>query len=510
VQKPFVKHLQIANPVIAFLLPEKDTNVTKKLITNFSLLTTEPFLQLAAYPKMINCKRFNPIDLAQWTQGTWTHLPTATIHNFCFDTRLLKANECFLALKTDHNDGHAYVKQAQQLGAAAAIVERKLSCSLPQLIVSNTLQALQYIAFYYRNTLSTEMFAITGSCGKTTAKELLALLLNHEKTFKTPDNFNNQLGVPLSLTQIDPNRHTQAVIEMGISKPHEMEALAKIVRPNTSILLNVGPAHIGNFNDDVTQLIKEKMTLFQFSKNNIFLPDTLLKYLTPPRDCQICTIAQATSQYIPNKSPIYPLCYTAQAMPYGWQLQLYKGTHHYVFTLPFRIGTGQLYTFVSMLHVALKCKIPADILQQRLNRWTPVYQRGEWLHIDNKHYFVDCYNANPLSFADSLQHFQKEVPPHIPRCYILGSMAELGAKSPFYHRQIAQSIRHTSHDVFVLIGDFTDDIKTGLLGQNIQNTQIKVFKTTQEAKVFLTTLPFVYFFLKGSHRYHLETCISIG
>ncbi|MDR0647422.1 MAG: hypothetical protein LBF43_03240 [Puniceicoccales bacterium] len=468
---------------------------------------TEQFLKLTAHPKMIACKWFNPIDLAQWTQGTWTHLPTGTLQNFCFDTRLLKANECFLALKTDCNDGHAYVEQAQQLGAVAAIVERKVSCSIPQLIVSNTLQALQQIAFRYRNTLSTEIFAITGSCGKTTAKELLALLLNHEKTFKTPDNFNNQLGVPLSLTQIDPNQHAQAVIEIGIGKPHEMETLAKMVCPDTSILLNVGPAHIGNFNDDIAQLVKEKMTLFQFSKNNIFLPDALLKYLMPPHDCQVYAITQATPQHISNKSPIHHLCYTAQAMPYGWQVQLYDDTCHHIFTLPFRVGTGQLYTFVSMLHAAIKCKIPADILQQRLNLWTPVRQRGEWIHIDHKHYFVDCYNANPLSFADSLQHFQQEVSSHIPRCYILGSMAELGAKSPFYHRQIAQSIQHTSQDIFVLIGDFTDDIKTGLLAQNVQNTHIKVFKTTREVKAFLLTLPCAYFFLKGSHRYHLETCI---
>ncbi|MDR2396648.1 MAG: hypothetical protein LBD69_02255 [Puniceicoccales bacterium] len=459
---------------------------------------------------MIHRKQFNPIDLAQWTQGIWTRLPIKTIQNFCFDTRLLKANECFLAIKTDHNDGHAYVEQAQQLGATAAIVERKVSCSLPQLIVSNTLQALQRIAFHYRNTLSTEIFAITGSCGKTTAKELLALLLNHEKTFKTPDNFNNRLGVPLSLTQIDPNRHVQAVIEVGISKPYEMAALAKMVRPNTSILLNVGPAHIGNFNDDITQLVKEKMTLFQFSTNNIFLPDALLQYPMPLHDCQTYAITQATPQHIPNKIPIHYLRYTAQAMPYGWQLQLYNGTHHHAFTLPFRIGTGQLYTFASVLHVTLECKIPADILQQRLNLWIPIHQRGEWLHINNKHYFVDCYNANPLSFADSLQHFQKEVPLHVPHCYILGSMAELGSKSPLYHRQIAQLIQNTSQDVFILIGDFADDIKAGLLDKNIQNTQIKAFKTAQAAKAFLTTLPFAYFFLKGSHRYHLETCIPTG
>ncbi|MDR0755755.1 MAG: hypothetical protein LBE99_02500 [Puniceicoccales bacterium] len=459
---------------------------------------------------MIGYKWFNPINLAQWTRGTWTHLPRGIIQNFCFDTRLLKANECFLAIKTAHNDGHAYVEQAQQLGATAAMVERKVSCSLPQLIVSNTLQALQRVAFHYRNTLSTEIFAITGSCGKTTAKELLALLLGREKTFKTPDNFNNQLGVPLSLTQIDPHQHVQAVIEIGIGKPREMEALAKMVYPNTSILLNVGPAHIGNFNDDIAQLVKEKMTLFQFSKNNIFLPDELLKYLRPPHNCQIYVISQATPQYIPSKSPVPYLYYMAQAMPYGWQLQLYKDAHHYVFTLPFRIGMGQLHTFVHMLHVALECKIPTDILQQRLNQWTPVHRRGEWLHIDNKHYFVDCYNANPLSFADSLQHFQQEVPPHIPRCYVLGSMAELGSKSSFYHRQIAQSIRHTSQDIFVLIGNFTDDVKTGLLDQNIRNTQIKVFKNPQEVKAFLATLPFAYFFLKGSRRYRLETCIPTG
>ena len=157
-------------------------------------------------------KFFDPNLLKEWTGGLWTHVPTNRIKNFCFDTRKLGENECFLAIKKIHNDGHNYVEMAEKSGAVAAIVEHSIPhISLPQLIVKNTLEAFQNIAKRYRKTLSTKIIGITGSCGKTTLKELLALLLG-DKTFKTPENFNNHLGLPFSITQIDPEIHENAVI----------------------------------------------------------------------------------------------------------------------------------------------------------------------------------------------------------------------------------------------------------------------------------------------------------
>ncbi len=148
-------------------------------------------------------KYFDINLLQKWTQGTWTSNPQFPIENFCFDTRKLNKNECFLAIKNEHNDGHNYVSLAEKSGAIAAIVEHPiLDCKLPQLVVKNTLKAFQEIAKNYRKTLTTNIIGITGSCGKTTAKELLALLLGPD-TFKTQGNFHNHLGLPYSITQID-------------------------------------------------------------------------------------------------------------------------------------------------------------------------------------------------------------------------------------------------------------------------------------------------------------------
>ncbi|MBR1843808.1 MAG: UDP-N-acetylmuramoyl-tripeptide--D-alanyl-D-alanine ligase, partial [Opitutales bacterium] len=181
------------------------------------------------------------------TNGVWSKVPQAPVEGFCFDTRKLTKNACFLALKTATNDGHLYVKTARDCGASAAIVEHFIEdFDLPQLRVENTLSAFQSIARAYRQILPTKIIALTGSAGKTSAKELLSLLLG-EETFKSHENLNNTLGVPFSLTQIDGSVHKIAVLEAGISEKGEMDTLASMLQPDVSILINVEPVHLEHF-----------------------------------------------------------------------------------------------------------------------------------------------------------------------------------------------------------------------------------------------------------------------
>ncbi len=456
-------------------------------------------------------KRFCPLQLQQWTQGQWTRSPLNDIQNFCFDTRSLQANECFLALKTEHNDGHRYLQQASQMGASAAIVEHAAEdCSLPQLIVPNVLQAFQKIAFHYRQSLSTNIIAVTGSCGKTTLKELLAKLLGLDHTFKTPENFNNHLGVPFSLTRIDPQQHKHAVIEMGINQAQEMSNLARIVQPDASLLLNVGPVHIGNFNDSLTDLVAEKTSLFKFTKRDIFLPASLLDHYKIDFANNVLVHAmreEGTGPHQLKDDCINEVFYKLQAHSSGWLTSIRHKEKTYTFVIPFKIGRMSAYTFVMAIYFAITRDIPQELIQERLNTWRAYHQRGEWKHVDGQHYFVDCYNANPLSFVDSLQHFQNERPKGTACCYILGSMCELGKNSASYHRQVAKVISHNNNDYFILIGDFANEFKEGLLARGVPAGQIKTFSGVESALPLIRELRYNYFFLKGSHRYHLWDCV---
>ena len=428
---------------------------------------------------------FDPLALQQWTHGVWTQQPTQAIKCFCFDTRKAKDAFCFLAIPTERDDGHRYVKQAQALGASAAIVEHPIEdCALPQLVVDNTLKAFQAIAAGYRKTLATKIFAITGSCGKTTAKELLTLLLGKD-TYKSPGTFNEQLGVPYSLTGIDPKRYSKAVLEVGINHPGEMEVLSSLLIPDVAILINVNPVHLEHFNS-VRHIAEEKLKLLHSATQVCYCPEEW-SVLAPQDNLRV----------FPKNS--------AQPTSNGWDLTV--DDHH--FTIRYPLGDDAAKTFANLLWIAIQEGIPPAVLQSRLEQWHPMDNRGAW-HIDPKthcRYFVDCYNANPVAFKNSLQQFYREKPTDSPVCYIIGSMLELGEKSAFYHTSVTQYLRVNPQDCFVCIGTFAKVLQDGILQQGAKSSQIYTFDQTAQAYTLIRSLQMLCFYLKGSRFYQLEQLI---
>ncbi len=153
-----------------------------------------------------------PDLLADWTGGSWAAPPPPKIKGYCQDTRRLRKGEMFVAIKTPQRDGHDYVPAAEQAGASAALVEDPVPSELPQLVVPDTLEGFQSIAAEHRHAFLGKVIGVTGSCGKTSTKDLLALLLG-ERTLCTEGNLNNFLGVPLTLTRLDNDEHDFAVVE---------------------------------------------------------------------------------------------------------------------------------------------------------------------------------------------------------------------------------------------------------------------------------------------------------
>ena len=451
-------------------------------------------------------KYFDPHLLKKWTGGFWTDEPINKIENFCFDTRKIGKNECFLAIKNTNNDGHNYVKTAKISGAVAAIVEHEISnVPLPQLVVKNTLDAFQNIAKHYRKTLSTKIIGVTGSCGKTSLKELLALLLG-DKTFKTPENFNNHLGLPFSITQIDSENHKNAVIEVGISHKNEMDSLANILQPDEAIITNIGPAHLGNFNslDDIGI---EKFKLFNSTNGNVFFFEKYQKYHHEKGHTYVLSTLQknhSASRLISPKSHCTNIFYKLSKSENGWDIIVSDSKFH----IPFLLGSGAVQNFVLAITVALKNNLSTTLIQKRLLQWKPFQNRGTWKTIGTKHYFIDCYNANPNSYADSLERFYNEKSKNSPTCFVLGSMEELGPDSEKYHQEIAEHIALNSKDRFICIGHFCEAIKEGLIKKGFANKQIQYTKTTNEAIPLLQCLPQKYIYLKGSHCYHLENLVA--
>ena len=178
-------------------------------------------------------------DVARWTGGR-LHGADAAIDAVSTDTRALGAGMLFVALKGERHDAHEFADAARERGAAALLVERELAVALPQVVVADTLVALGELARAVRARSEARVVGITGSNGKTTVKTLIAsILARHGRTHVNAGNFNNEIGLPLTLLAM-PADTEYAVLEMGAGKPGDIAYLARIARPDVALVNNVG------------------------------------------------------------------------------------------------------------------------------------------------------------------------------------------------------------------------------------------------------------------------------
>lgn len=160
------------------------------------------------------------------------------------DSRSVSPNQLFVALPGEQADGHDYAAAAARAGAGAALVSRKLDLEIPQVVVEDVVRAMGLIASGWRDELDVEVIGITGSNGKTTVKEMVAAILSEDgPTLATRGNYNNELGVPLTLARLD-RSHRYAVVEMGCGQPGDIRYLAELAHPRIGVVTNAGPAHL--------------------------------------------------------------------------------------------------------------------------------------------------------------------------------------------------------------------------------------------------------------------------
>ena len=208
---------------------------------------------------------FDPQDLAGWTGGSWFNEPKVAIEGLCFDARQIKPGQCFIALKISTRDGHEFLEQAARGGAVAAIVENTKPIVLPQLKVSDSLVALGAIGAALRSKFSKPVVGITGSCGKTSTKEMLRCLLGEDRTHATAGNWNNRIGVPMTLSGLDSNQQDFAVIEAGINQPNEMVQLGGMIQADLNVLTNIEAAHL-ELLSSLENIASEKSLLAELAK----------------------------------------------------------------------------------------------------------------------------------------------------------------------------------------------------------------------------------------------------
>ena len=453
---------------------------------------------------------FDPEKLADWSEGKW-HGTSSDITGFNIDSRKIKPGEMFVAIRAKR-DGHDFLDQAKLNGASSALVEKvKLDSDLPQLEVKNTLISFHSISACHREQFKKAVIGITGSCGKTSTKEFLALLLG-EKSHRTSGNLNNYLGVPLTLTQLDSERHTSAVVEVGINQQNEMDQLAQIVSPDLVLITMIGESHLEGLGNLET-VAKEKAKLFKCEKRPVcvFFHSDCLEFKEfsdlkeKSKDHFILVKGIPKKDFQDERMVHYEIWTETNKIGDSCMLRLWR---HESPVLQFEIplmSVGMQKNLVLAILAALKLKVSPAEISERLPQYRPSALRAKSYQGRGRTYFVDCYNANPSSMRDSLEYFRSTYLGN-PKLYVLGGMEELGASEVELHESVGAALKLEINDLVVLIGRKAAWYASGLLKSGADEEQIVILKDLEAAISLVEDFKGVIL-LKGSRSNQLENLL---
>jgi UDP-N-acetylmuramoyl-tripeptide--D-alanyl-D-alanine ligase len=465
----------------------------------------------AAIERHLVMPDFPPALLATWTGGRWMAQPVSSLLGFTIDTRQLRTGQVFVALKTDKRDGHDFLGAAQAAGASAALVAHPdATLTLPQLVVADPLKAFQAIAREHRRTFNGPVIGISGSAGKTSTKNLLALLLGGAEggVLATEGNLNNHLGVPLTLTRLDPKAHRFAVIEAGISAPREMAPLAEMIEPDVAIITLVAPAHTAELGG-LGGVAAEKAVLAAAVKPaGVAIFSSASAAFPAFRELQVRQmIVETRSADHSAESADDKVSFALTQSVESTEIALTYG----VTPLPpfrlRRVSDGMAQNAVLAICAALWLGVEPEKIQTRLANWQPAKLRGELRKERGRLLYLDCYNANPASMADALDAFYAVAPDDRPRLFVLGGMEELGREAEMFHRALGRTLRLRSEDFLVVIGDQADAVRAGALENGSRTEQIEVVDTMEPITSRVAAWKGAVF-VKGSRRYQLEKAVS--
>ena len=451
---------------------------------------------------------FKSDDIQNWTEGKWFNMnpkKKPEIHGFSIDSRDIGKDFAFAAIK-GARDGHDFAADAAANGATAVIAERELDIGIPVLVVEDTVKALQRIAKLHRLRFENPVVGITGSCGKTSTKEMLAKLASWKNPLATKGNLNNELGVPLTLTQIDLRQNQLAIVEAGVAAPGQMQELAEMIEPDIAIITNVGLTHLEKF-VEVGNVAKEKAALAANVAEGgwCLIHHNLLSWKAfDELKCKKAVVAPAEA---PDFKADLVFRYSfAQLEDNMVAVDMsIEGGDDYYFEVP-QMSSGMLENSLLAIAATLMLGGKEEQIAAKLETLAPLPMRGGIVSTEKAKYYVDCYNASPTSMKDSLAYFSKISGEETPKLYVLGSMAELGLANHRHHKEIGCHIKCNPSDAAVLIGESAQIYKAGMLENGWNEDQISVFEKSEDAREIVGNFC-GFAFVKGSRVCELEKAL---
>ena len=354
-------------------------------------------------------------------------LPAGEVTAIVTDSRAVKPGCLFAAIAGARADGHDYIASAAEQGALCALGERFVKADIPQTKVPDTQAALRAIAAFYRSLFSIPFVGVTGSVGKTTAKEMIwAVLSTRLRTLKTEKNFNNELGVPLTLFRLR-KEHEAAVVEMGISAFGEMTRLADMVHPGIAVFTTIGDAHLEFLKDRAGVLRAKTELLAAMPEDGIVIAngdDPLLREFSFGRRTLLFGMGEGC----------HIRATEVRAGETGMEFTLLAGDRKIPVHVP-AFGQYMVYAALMGAAVGLELGLTDGEIAAGIAAYETVGSRGRLLRGNGITVLDDCYNANPTSCRAALESLAALAGRPVA---ILGGMLELGEKAPALHRALGE------------------------------------------------------------------------
>ena len=370
------------------------------------------------------------------------------------DTRSLKQGDLYVALKGENFDGHAFLKQAADLGAAGALVSDPQAMALPQICVDNTRIALGDLAAAWRDQFKGKLVGITGSNGKTTVKEMCRAILieavSDDRVLSTQGNLNNDIGMPMTLLSIR-QQHDYAVIEMGANHVGEIAYLSQIAKPDIAIITNAGAAHLEGFGS-IEKVAQAKSEIYGGLIDDgvaiINLDDAYADYWQ-----QVCK-GKNTVTFSMNdqRADVYAEAQTGAS----YIFKTTAGEVKITMSLP---GRHNVMNALASTAVAVTLGISLENIASGLQSFSSVSGRLDFRKGLKGSYIIDdTYNANPLSLSaaiDVLTEMKGE------SCLVLGDMAELGESADELHFEAGQQAKQMGVKKLFAMGELSHNAVKG-------------------------------------------------
>lgn len=407
------------------------------------------------------------------------------------DTRKISPNSLFFALKGANFNGNTFALKALEAGAAYAVVDEPSEKEDARLIlVEDVLVTLQKLAHYHRQQLNIPVIAIVGSNGKTTTKELIYSVLSQKfNALATPGNFNNHIGLPLTLLMLN-QTHEVAIIEMGANHEGENKLLCEIANPSHGIVTNNGKDHLEGFGDlqGVIRSNKELYDYFVVQNQGVAFVNAADREL-------MVGSTQIKNRITYCANTAYEAKYQAHVISLQPNIECKVNEQTFKSSLS---GDYNLENIMAALSIGYEFGLSSEQISEGIAQYKPQNLRSEYLETARNKIFLDAYNANPSSMEASIRNFAAL--PGENKLLILGDMFELGKYEAEEHQNIVDYCHKIELKNVALVGNAFSATKTDFLQFSNISDLISDMKLNQLKGYFV--------FLKGSRGMRLETLVE--